>query len=194
MACLLSTAGAASAGIITFEGSFTADDQVQLFYYSVQTTGEVTVSTTSFAGGGFSPILTLFDSTGAYLFDEDGYGSNSDAIMSWNSVAGAQYIIALTQYDNYANQPNLTDGFMRDGQGNYTAEPPFNPEVPGGSFLLPGPEQRTGNWAVQFQAADELELEASIPEPSTLVTVAGALIFTAWVGRRQRARRSKQVL
>lgn len=190
-ACFLAAAAVAPAEIIVFSGNFTQDDDVQYFHYRVDNTGPVTVSTTSFAGGGFSPILTLFDPAGAFLFDHAGYGTNSDATLSWNSLGGVEYIIALTQYDNYANGPELSNGFVRDGQGNFTAEPPFNPSMPGGSFLLPGPEQRTSAWSIEFSSADPTLTAAPIPEPSTAVTgISGALLLAAAVTARRRKKRT----
>src|SRR5579885_3271599 len=59
--CLTLTAIAVPAWGVTvnFSGVFSADDNVQLFTYTVQNGGQVTVSTTSYAAGGFSPILSL---------------------------------------------------------------------------------------------------------------------------------------
>ncbi len=187
---LLATASVAPAITISFDGNFNQDDDVVLFQYSVQNTGFVTVATTSFATGGFSPILTVFDEFGVFLFENVGYASNSDASLTWNSLAGAIYRVALTQYDNQSiasqTNGNLSEGFLRDGQGNYTAEPPFNNSVPGGKFLLPGPEVRSSAWAVEFNSADPT-LEASIPEPSTaaLGLIGGSLLYALAQIRRR---------
>jgi hypothetical protein len=181
---LLATASVAPAITISFNGNFNQDDDVVLFQYSVQNTGLVTVATTSFVTGGFSPILTVFDEFGMFLFENVGYSNSpsSDASLQWNSVAGALYTVALTQYDNQANASqtngNISEGFVRDGQGNFTAQSPFNPDDPFGSFQLPGPEQRTSAWAIEFSSADPT-LEASIPEPSTaaLGAIGASLLF-----------------
>ena len=185
--CLLAMVTAASAGTIAFAGNFSADDDVQLFNYTVANLSMVTISTTSFAVGGFSPILTLFDSTGAFQFDNIGYSGNTEATLSWNSIANQKYIIALTQYDNVANGPSLSNGFVRDGQGNFTAAPPFNPLIPGGSFLLPGPEQRTSSWAVDFTSNDPTLHAAAIPEPSSAVSsLTGGVILAVWLAVSRR--------
>ena len=167
------------AATIGFSGNFSVDDDVQLFSYTVQSTGPVTVATTSYAGGGFQTILTLFDVNGNFLFDNTGYGTATDAAFSWVSVANAQYIVALTQYDNFAVQPTLADGFVQQGNGNFTATLPFNNPTPGGSFLLPGGEQRTSDWAVEFTSADPTLSAQTVPEPSTLF-LTGAAFVACW--------------
>jgi len=176
------------AGVITFQGTFSVDDEVQLFSYRVPTTGSVTVSTTSYATGGFQTILSLFDASHNFLFDNSGYGSATDASITWNSVADELFIVALTEYDNFAVQPMLEDGFSQQGNGNFTADAPFNNPTPGGSFLLPGGEQRTSSWAVEFSSADP-ELEATaLPEPSTFgLFLGGAAALSYWRRRRKTA-------
>lgn len=191
LGCLLAAAPTASAVTIGFGGSFTADDDVQLFYYHVATLGPVSITTTSFAGGGFSPILTLFDSTG--LFQYEAYSSGEASISLWNSVADELYIVALTQWDNQAVASqtfgNLSEGFLRDGQGNFTGE---NSPTPGGSFLLPGPEQRAPFWSIEFTSADPT-LVAFIPEPSSVsLGLSGGLMLAALAAVRGRRKRSNR--
>jgi hypothetical protein len=183
-----------SATVFNFSGTFTTDDFVQGFHYTVQNTGQVEVFTTSFATGGFAPILSLFDDAGNLQFYNVGSQTNDcanngtdpatgacwDARLSWNSLAGTQYLIALTEDDNLPKGPTLLDGFFEQGNGNFTAAPPFNIPVPGGSFLLTGPVQRTGDWAVTIQAADPTLSASQIPEPSTaalFLTGAGLVAF-----------------
>jgi hypothetical protein len=195
---LLATASVAPAITIGFSGNFAQDDGVVLFQYTIQNSGVVTIETTSFAGGGFSPILTVFDSSGMFLFENVGYSntpSGDAAVPSWPALGGASYIVALSQYDNQANASqtfgNLSEGFLRQGQGNFTAAPPFN-DVPGGSFLLPGPEQRTSAWAVNFTSADPTLQASQIPEPATGALVAiGAAMFYGLARARRRKKQFK---
>jgi hypothetical protein len=180
---------AAHADTVSVSGVFAQDDQVQLFFYQVPTTGFVTVSTTSYAGGGFLPVLSLFDfNTHEFLFADTGYSLNQDASLMWNSVGGEWYIVALTQYGNDANGPTLEDGFKEQGNGNYTAFPPYNPDMPGSSFLNPGPEQRTPDWTVQFDSAAPGLVVA--PEPSTFVLFGSAAAVLIFRRRRQTGVRS----
>jgi hypothetical protein len=166
--------------VINFTGTFTHDDDVQFFYYTVQVAGPVTVETTSFNGtptGGFIPILSVFDSTGLWVFGDSGYASNTNASVTWVSNANEEYIVALTEWDNFPNTLNLADGFVEAGQGDFTANPPTNPGLPGGFYngtcFDPATCQLTGNWAVTFTADDAAGLQASIPEPDAWV-LAGA--------------------
>jgi hypothetical protein len=174
----------AHAGTVSFSGVFTKDDDVQLFTYVVQADGDVNVKTTSYIGGGFQPILSVFDESKNFLFDNSGFGSAVDADLTWPSLANALYYIALTQYGNTAIQPTLDDSFKEVGNGNYTADIPYNNYTPGGSFLDPGGVQRTANWAVEFSSADPISA-VELPEPATFPLLAGgvgALLF--WRRRR----------
>ena len=92
--CLAALAGAqASATTTNFNGTFKTDDQVNLYTIVVGQNSNVTFQTTSYGGGtlggvtvkagGFVPILTLFDSTGMFLFTDGG-----DADMLCGHVGG----------------------------------------------------------------------------------------------------------
>jgi hypothetical protein len=170
-----STCGA-WAGTISFSGTFLQDDDVQFFTYSALNGGNVTVATTSFDGtatGGFVPILSVFDSAGNYLFGDDGSSPlEHNATVIWNSDPGAQYIVTLTEWDNFPFGANLSEGFTEAGNGNFTANLPMNPGLPGGFYDGTGGIQRTGNWAVTFSADDGAGLTASVPEPG-----AGSLLM-----------------
>jgi hypothetical protein len=183
---LLCSAWASASIIVTVNGSFTHDDDMMLFHYFVANTGPVEVSTTSYAGGGFQTILSLFDDSGNFLFDNTGYGTASDADLSWNSVAGVEYLVVLTEYDNFAFGPTFSDGFQEQGNGDFTSGPPFAPAT-GTPFHLPSGEQRTADWSVTFQSADAQGLVV-IPEPATWgLGAAGVALLAAY----KRFRRTK---
>ncbi len=83
--------------------------------------------------GGFDSILTLFDASGDFLTENDegagvaidpSTGEAFDARITTNLAAG-NYIVALTQYDSFANGNNLSEGFAEDGHPNFTADPAF---------------------------------------------------------------------
>jgi len=180
-ALLLCGSSACFAGTVDFSGVFGADDNVVLFTYTVQNTGLVNVFTTSYATGGFQTVLSLFDSNRLFQFDNNGFGTATDAALSWNSIAGQQYIIALTEYDNLAVGPTLDDGFTEQGNGNFTATLPFNLPAPGGSFLLPGGEQRTANWAISFSSPDPTLAAAQVPEPASgFLLMGGIALLAGW--------------
>lgn len=191
---LLTLATAASAGIV-HSGSFSKDDDVQLFYVTLQTDDTLTVRSAGFGGdsalsipdGGFDTILSLFDATSGQLllaYDNDGGCSNVspdsatgfcwDAYLSIPLFSG-QYIVALTQYDNLPFGPTLSDGFLRSGEGNFT---PALSGFPGTSFLDIFGNQRTANWTVIFDGATDV---STVPEPGTFGL---ALLALAALGRR----------
>lgn len=169
--------------ILSGTGSFSADDDKQQFSFSLSTSTNVTMRTWSFAGGtnangqviltgGFAPILTLFSATGTQDFlgsDAGGVAPGScgsrnvdpgtsfclDAYMNLSLTPG-DYLLVLTQYDNTANGPSYPDGFLHDGEGNFT----------GGPFILNAGNsyQRTGDWAVDITTPTTT---VPVPEPST---------------------------
>jgi hypothetical protein len=164
----------------TFSGTFTQDDEVQLFALNLPGPALVTLRTTSYAGGidalggtvprgGFDPILAVFDSAGMLLAQNDNGGADvpADALTgaTFDSflllvLAAGDYTLALGQFDNLALGPTLADGFERGGQGAFTtgfgcpdAQPSFN-DVSGVAGC-----GRTGAFAV--------DVLAEIPEPAS---------------------------
>jgi hypothetical protein len=192
-----------AATVFNFSGTLPQDDARMFFAYTVQNTGQVDVFTTSFATGGFAPIISVFDNLGSLQFFNVGSQTNDcvnngtdpatgscwDARLSLNSVAGTQYTVVLTEDDNIPLGPTLLDGFFEDGNGNFTANPPFNPVVPGGSFLLAGPVQRTPDWAITFSSADPTLSVTGLPEPSTYALfLSGAGLLAFWRRRTRNHR------
>ena len=174
----------ASAATVSFTGNFSADDDKQIFHYNVLNQGSVSVSTTSFATGGFIPVLSLFDPAGNFLFLDSGYANNTDASLNWVSNAGTTYTIVLTEYDNFPNGLLLSDGFTEDGQGNFTTALSGFP----GPFRDPLGTQLSGNWAVTFSSADPT-LEASpVPEPAAALLAGPGMLLLFWLRRKRAAR------
>ncbi len=192
----------------SFTGTFTQDDNVQLINFNVGAPSNVTLRSWGYAGGvnaagatiargGFDTILALFDSTGAFINQNDDGGANVGA----DSVTGARfdtfltaalgagsYTVAVMQYDNFAIGPNLSNGFVRQGQGNFT------PSLAGAACTVsqfcdvtgsaPG-NIRTGNWAFDVLNVEAAAETPRVPEPSSIalfLTGAAAIFF-----RRKRA-------
>lgn len=135
----------AIAADFSYTGNFAGDDDVQLFNFTVGATSTVTLVTHSYAGGtmadgtvipagGFDPILALFDGAGELIDqNDDGAGVPVDPVSgnAWDTLLVAalnpgNYTVAVTQYDNYAIGPNLSDGFngsgtvdFEDADGNF---------------------------------------------------------------------------
>ena len=195
--------------IVTFSGAFTHDDDQFRVLFTILNSGNVSVQTWSYAGGtdalgnvvsegGFAPVVSLFDADGnLLLFDQGGIAPNAcgprntetnglclDGYMSELLNAG-EYQLILTQQDNLPNGPTLLDGFIRDGQGDFTG--PSFLGIPG-SFIDPALNQRSANF---YLTIDSVDSASPTPEPSTAILfIAGAFVTTAGM-RRLRARYAK---
>jgi hypothetical protein len=183
---IIAAPGIARADNFSFTGSFSRDDDVQLFNFTVgATSNDVILRTWSYAGGtnaagqvipegGFDPILALFDSTGALIGQNDDGGDNVpadsvtgaqfDTFLELTTLAPGTYTVAVMQYDNFANGPNLSDGFARTGEPNFTLD--FAPAGSTGFFWDVTQHQRTGNWAFDILGVNSAGI---VPEPSSLV-------------------------
>jgi hypothetical protein len=188
IATVLSGGGMASAANFSFQGSFTQDDNVQAFNFTVGATSDVTLRSWSYAGGvnaagdtiargGFDPILALFDSTGKFINQNDDggpglvaadalTGRNWDTFLTIKGLAPGTYVATVMEFDNFAKGPTFADGFKRDGQGNFTG-PLVG--VAGGSFLdvsgvIPG-HQRDNHWAFDILNVNSA---STVPEPASL--------------------------
>jgi hypothetical protein len=187
LAALICTATSALALNFSFTGNLTKDNDVQLFNFSVGAPSNVTLRTWSYAGGtnaagsviargGFDPILALFDSSGAFISQNDDGGSNvpGDAVTGahydtflTSSLAAGNYTVAVMQFDNFANGPQLSNGFERDGAS-------FN-NFRNGFFDVTG-DKRDSHWAFDILNVDEAIVVGNpVPEPSTLFLLGAGL-------------------
>ncbi len=193
---------------VTLQGAFTYDDDVDLIDFTVvapDIIGSLPVDLRSYgyAGGkandgqtifrgGFDTVLTLFSATGDLIAEnDDGRGVATDLLTGLAAdaritatLASGHYVLALTQYDNFANSSTLADGLSEAGQPNFTASSVF---TSGGSCSanlfrdISGSDARcrTGNWAVDFvNVVNATPRDAStVPEPAS-VFLFGAGLFT----------------
>jgi len=198
---LIASCSIARSSTINFSGNFLFDDDVQFFTYQSPLAGTVTVNTDGFWQGGFAPILALYDSSGNFLFADDGTadtfcggvdilgtGYCYDASMSWDSLAGTTYYVALSQYDNFpvepstlpVNQPvntwNSAATFTQFGNHFFTAEAPFGPGCGQSGFCLNDGFARGTNWSVTFTGPEGLAASA-VPETSTVFLMIGGLVI-----------------
>jgi len=197
---VLAVAPATYANNFSFTGSFTQDDNVQLFTVTVPVTSTVTFRTWSYAGGvnaagqtiphgGFDPILAVFDSTGLLIGQNDDGGCalvNADPVTGQcydtyftTSLIPGIYTVSVMEYDNFAIGPNLSNGFLQQGQGNFTG-----PDFCGvtGGFYDVTCDQRTNQWA--FDALNVGNVTTT-PEPSSLMLLGSGVIGLAGVIRRK---------
>jgi hypothetical protein len=193
------------ASTITFSGSFSQDDNVQLFNITQTTPNDLTIYTSSYAVGGFTPVLSLFDGSGNFITSDNGSqnsGCNAllspdttntsacwDAFIVFPGAPGSSFILALTEDDNTFGGSVLTDGFSEDGNGDFTG---VNSGF-GGSFRLADGTQRTADWTVNILSADpqlEASQESSVPEPASgLLLFNGVAFLTAFYRKRRNAAR-----
>lgn len=193
----------------SFTGSFTQDDQVQAFSFSVGATSNVTLETLSYAGGvnaagqtiaegGFDPILALFDSTGAEVGQNDDGGASVpadsvtgqhyDTFLNIGTLTAGNYTVTIQEYDNFANGPNLSDGFSRTGQGNFTSAA-FGGNGPGGFYDVTG-TQRDNQWAFDILGVNSATTitpptPSATPEPGSILLLASGAAGLFLMKRRQ---------
>ncbi len=193
---------------LSFTGTFNQDDNVQLFQFTADGTSNVVLRTWSYAGGvnaagqtiargGFDPILALFDSTGAYIDQNDDGGCSFvagdlsgrcwDTYFSETLAAGT-YTVSIMEYNNFANGPNLSNGFVRDGQGNFTpaltgCSATAFCDVSGSAYNV-----RDNHWAFDILGVTEggeVTPPVGVPEPGSLGMLALGLLALGWLARRR---------
>ena len=198
------TALPANAASFSFTGSFDADDDLQLFSFTLDAGATVTLTTLSYAGGvnaagdtiapgGFDPILSLFDS-GGLLIDSNDDGLPPDVAV--DGVTGqaydsflqlvlgpGSYILALTQFENRVIGGDLANGFDKTGDPAFTSS--FG--CSNGRFCDSSPANRSSAWAVDIRDVDRSNLGmAPIPEPASIVLLGIGLVLAAGGLRKRR--------
>lgn len=188
--------GGAQALTVTQAGSFTTDNQVFQYNFTLPSATSISIYTTSYAGGtnldgstsiagGFVPNLTLFAANGTVISADGGSATArgslrmdfvtklyNDAYIATTLTAGS-YILTLTEFPNVAIG-NFSDGFLFASSPNITGE---TCGVSGGRFLEVDTApcvQRSGSFAVNVNT----------PEPATLFLVIPAL-GVAYLWRRR---------
>lgn len=200
--------GAVNAANFSFNGNFLNDDDVQLFTFVVTSPSTVTLRTWSYAGGvnaagqtiargGFDPILALFDSTGLLITqNDDGAGVPADLsgaafdTLLTSALQPGTYTVSVMQFNNFPVGPNLSNGFGRTGQGNFTASDAFSAgcastprfcDVSGSAQY----RARDGHWAFDILNVNDADIGNGVPEPATVgLSLAG--LGLAWMARRRR--------
>lgn len=194
----------ASATDFSFQGVFNTDDQVQFFTFSLVSTATVTALTYSYAGGtnsastvipagGFDPILTVFDATGVETSTNNDGGCSlvgtgaGGCLDSYDqvSLSAGTYTLALTENDNTAIGPNLSNGFSEAGNGDFTG-PDFG--CSNGVFCDAAGDNQNGNWAVDILNVATATPGSGVPEPGTiwLLSISLASAFAVSLYRRRK--------
>ena len=163
--------GRAHATTMKYSGKFSADDTVVTIPFSTSFSQIYKLSTTSFANGGFVPVLTLFSAAGG---DPLAFAETDNSDVSIDQLLGpGSYLLALTEDPNVFTT-TFAAGTLFAGMPNATGD---TCSVAGGKFLdvFDGCTQRTSKYAVTVSST------AATPEPASwlLVMPATALLFVA---------------
>ena len=177
-ATLLSLAAApASAADFSFTGNLANGDEVQFFNFSVGAPSLVSLVTYSYAGGvnaagqtitrgGFDPILSLYDATGAKVgFNDDGgcglVALDTASGQCWDTfftatLASGNYSVAVSTFANFG--PDQLPGVF-PGSGHFDFS-----DVSGASN-----NPRDSHWAFDVLNVDSAILvpPGAVPEPAT---------------------------
>jgi hypothetical protein len=175
---------------LSFTGAFKHDNDVQRFTFTVSSKSTVTLRSWSYAGGtnalgdtiargGFDPILSLFDGTGARLYEQDdaSCGDVVPDVMTGRcydvnyatALAAGTYTVSVQQFDNFVIGSNLANGFARDGVANENFR---------NGFIDAAGDKRDGHWAFDILNVDTAVVTppAGVPEPASLALLGiGAL-------------------
>lgn len=139
-------------------GVFSADNSFVESTFSLTAASNFSAATTSYATGGFVPVLTLFNDTTGMVIDSNG-SAVSDAMLS-DVLSAGTYDLFLTEFPNVA-VGNLGDGFLFAGVPDITGQ-----LYDGGTGMfiddISG-QQRTNSFAVSASTT------AVTPEPSSLL-------------------------
>jgi hypothetical protein len=165
---------------MSLSGTFDSDDIEQAFNFTL-TGAPALIETTSYAKGGFDPVLSVFGAAGNLLAMNDNgtcsqvavdpaTGACLDSYLPLHLPAGS-YLLVLTEYDNLPNGPFLADGFSEAGNGNFTGNL-FG--SPGESFIDFTGSQRTDEWALDFTGGSDV---SEVPEPGLLPLVFLGTVF-----------------
>lgn len=169
----------AHADTYSTSGNFAADNSVFTYDLNPTSSQNYTISTSSFATGGFVPVLTLFNATTGAPVDFNGSGT-SDAMLT-DTLGSGSYVLDLTEFPNTAIG-DLSDGFLFANDPSITGD---LAGMPGGMFIddVTG-AQLSSSYALTVNSM--ASSTAVTPEPSTWLLVLSGAAAVAYSTRRRR--------
>ena len=167
-------AAPAAAADYSYTGTLSDPNEVLLFNFSVGTASDVTLRSYSHSGGtmadatvigsgGFDPILALFDGTGNLVGQDDDSGPGFDVLLT-RLLQPGDYTVSVMAYSNFANGPNLSNGFQNTGSF-------------GG---------RSQSWAFDVLGVDTATQVGAVPEPGTWAMMLMGFGATGFAMRRRK--------
>jgi hypothetical protein len=210
LASLCGGAIAQASAVLSFEGTFSSDDNIQFFEVDLGPDSSLTVNTFGYAGGtngngmvipagGFDPALALFDPSGNLIEINDDApcgivnkdpvtGACFDAFISQPDLTTPGiYTVALTESPNLA-QDNLgqSDTFpYPPGTGNFTCAL-YGGASASSPFCDITGDQRSGNWALDISGSNLISATA-VPEPVFFAPVLAGIVMLAVLRRKTSA-------
>ena len=174
---VLSSASLAGAAMYEFSGTFAYNSDVrtdvrQFNFNLANDVTDVRIWTDSYAAGNFDPVIALWTGSGIRIDwndDLDPTMDKYDSYLSLANLSAGDYSITLEVSDNYPKSTSLADGFTHQHDGT----PPTSLE----DWIPPG---LTGNYHAVFDAV-------LVPEPSTFLLFAGALLGIGMLRRKFKA-------
>ena len=171
--CLLAPSRATASTFTS--GSFAADNSFYQLTFSEPGASDFMAATSSYAEGGFLPVLTLFNATTGAVIGNSGTGTG-DATLSALLGMGT-YNLFLTEFPNVA-VGNLADGFLFANNATATGDVCG---VSGGMFLNAVTCAQTGNnYALTTSSSSTVT-----PEPATWLLVLPPAAFLFYSSRRR---------
>jgi hypothetical protein len=142
-------------------GTLPSQDTALLEMFTLPSSSDVTVTSTSYASGGFEPNLLLYGSTGNFINagipfgqPDPNTGIIGDMRLTASGLPAGMYTLAVTDFllNQSVTATNLSDGFtVNFGSGT--------------TFIDSNGNSRSGNFALTINTAGA---GGEVPEPATL--------------------------